>query len=287
MQTIKIKAPAKINLTLEVLDKRSDGFHNIKSIMQAIDLYDYLTISVSDSDNTDSGTVIELSGNSDEIPYDNRNLVYKAVEKFLEKTNIKNKIISIYIEKNIPIEAGLAGGSADAAGTFYGLNKLFNNSLSKVELEDLCASLGSDLNFCLHGGTALCTSRGEIIEKLPTPKLELSLIKPKNLGISAKEAYTKFSMLPDKTVPNNSEKLIEKLNNDGFDSGLLYNSLEIAVIDDYLQLQEIKNIFPESLMSGSGPTFFVLQPVLNSNIDSEKFLIIENLISIGSGVSVC
>ena len=127
---LKIKTPAKINLTLEVLNKREDGYHNIQSIMQMINLYDYLTISVEDSDEE----LITLSGTSDEIPYNEKNLVYKATKIFLDKTNIHNKHIDIYIEKNIPISAGLAGGSTNAAGTIYGLNKLFNNILSKPEM---------------------------------------------------------------------------------------------------------------------------------------------------------
>ena len=113
MKKIKVAAPAKINLTLEVLDKREDGFHNIKSVMQAIDLYDYLTFEVVESDVTS----IILDGNSDKIPYDERNLVYKAINLFLRKLQ-KTAKVSVFIEKNIPIEAGLAGGSTDAAATF-------------------------------------------------------------------------------------------------------------------------------------------------------------------------
>ena len=96
---VKVKTPAKINLTLEVLNKRSDGYHNIQSIMQMVDLYDYLTIDVNDSDNTE----IVLSGTSDEIPYNEKNLVYKAAKLYLDKTGIKNKQIKIFIEKNIPL----------------------------------------------------------------------------------------------------------------------------------------------------------------------------------------
>ena len=184
MLKIKVAAPAKINLTLEVLNKRDDGFHNIKSIMQAISLYDYLSFTIEDA----AETKIILTGNSDKIPYDNKNLVYKAVEKFLEKAQIKNKKIEVYIEKNIPVEAGLAGGSTDAASAFFALNKLFNFVLSSNEIQELCASLGSDLNFCLQGGTALCTGRGENIKKINTPDLDITLIKPSKFGISAKEA---------------------------------------------------------------------------------------------------
>lgn len=282
MKTIKVQCPAKINLTLEVLDKRKDGFHNIKSIMQTISLFDILTIKVEDADKT----VIELSGTSDKIPYDEKNLVHKAVVKFLEKSGIENKKISIHIEKNIPIEAGLAGGSADGAGTFAGLNELFNYPLTNDEIEELCASLGSDLNFCLNGGTALCTSRGEETQKLPMPDLDITLIKPTGFGISAKKAYTKFSLLKDKTTPNASEKMIELLNKGEFDEKLLYNSLEIAVINDYEELKEIKASLPTSMMSGSGPTFFTLSSKVETKFDPSRFLTIESIKTIDYGVKV-
>lgn len=256
MPEIKVKCPAKINLTLEILNKREDGFHNIQSVMQTIDLFDILTINIEESNEFQ----IKLSGTSDEIPYDERNLVYKAVELFFKKTNLSSKKILIFIEKNIPIAAGLAGGSTDAAGTLWGLNKLFNNVLSDSELHELCAQLGSDLNFCLEGGCQLATSRGEILKKLPFQEFSLSLIKPKNLGISAKEAYTKFSQLENKPNLNMTGKLVTALNSGNTNlQEFLHNDLEIALIEDYKELKQIKTAYPQSLMSGSGSTFFVLQ----------------------------
>ncbi len=282
MRELKVKTPAKINLTLEVLDKREDGFHNIQSIMQAINLYDFLTIKVEES----QGILIKLSGNSPDIPYDSSNLIYKAAVKFLELARIDNVKIDIYIEKNIPVAAGLAGGSSNAAGTFYGLNNLFDDILSDEQLNQLCASLGSDLNFCLKGGCAVCTSRGEVIESLPYAPLELSLIKPKSFGISAKEAYTKFANLKDKSNPDATNKMKELLIQNKFDNSLLFNSLEKAVINDYQELISIKSKLPESMMSGSGPTFFVLNPKINVDFDSDKFVIIENLKTISEGVTL-
>lgn len=277
IKTLKVAAPAKINLTLEVLDKREDGFHNIKSVMQAISLYDYLTFNVEKANTT----TIKLSGNCDKIPYDSKNLIYKAVDKFLNKANLNAKV-DVYIEKNIPVEAGLAGGSTDAAAAFYAMNELFDHPLSSNEIEELCASLGSDLNFCLHGGTAVCTARGENTQKISTPDIDITLIKPTRFGISAKEAYTKFALLPseEKTVPDNTEKMIQN-----FDKSLLYNSLEQAVIDDYPELREIKNALPDSMMSGSGPTFFVLKNKAGFNFDPERFVVIEGLKSIEHGVT--
>ena len=277
---IKVKTPAKINLTLEVLNRREDGFHNIRSIMQAINLYDYLTFELTPC----KGIKTELSGNSLEIPYNESNIVYKAIVKFLEKTKINNVKLSVYIEKHIPVSAGLAGGSTNAAGVFFALNRLFNNVLSEKELDELCASLGSDLNFCLHGGCALCTSRGEILEKLPYYKQSVSLIKPKELGISAKEAYMKFAELEDKSNPDNTTKLSALLKKGKFDKSLIYNSLEKALFPSYPQLQQIKDNIESSLMSGSGSTFFVLSPEITQTIDTSEYEIFENQMAIDTGV---
>lgn len=241
MQSIKIQCPAKINLLLKVLNKREDGFHNIESIMQTIDLFDYLTINIENY----STSEILLDGNNKEIPYNEKNLVYKAAKLFLDKTNLQNKKISIYIDKSIPVSAGLAGGSANAAGTLYGLNKIFKDILTRDELNYLCAGLGSDLNVCLNGGRILATGRGEVTEPLEFEEFNVNLIKPKALGISAKEAYTKFAELK-----NNSKALKTR---DNFE-----NDLEWAVIEDYPQLQFIKNKYPKSMMTGSGSTYFSL-----------------------------
>jgi len=295
---IKVKCPAKINLTLEVLNKREDGFHNIQSVMQTIDLFDILTIRVEKSEKFE----IKLSGTSTEIPYDERNLVYKAVELFFKAKSKKQKaksdettfsflpfpfyLISVHIEKNIPISAGLAGGSSDAAGVLWGLNKLFNNPFPKEELHALCSQLGSDLNFCLEGGCQLATSRGEILEKLPFYEFELSLIKPKNVGISAKEAYTKFAALEEKPNLNMTKELVEVLKSgeadvDDIDYSL-HNGLELALIEDYEEFRAIKMEYPEAIMSGSGSTFFMLTH--NFKDFDDTFWIKPNLKSIPYGV---
>lgn len=322
MHEIKVKCPAKINLTLEILNKREDGFHNIQSVMQTIDLFDILTIKIEENNKFE----IKLSGTSDEIPYDERNLVHKAILLFVENTNLSPHKIDVFIEKNIPIAAGLAGGSTDAAGTLWGLNKLFGeiaqrcpdsqtrgfNPLplaqtkgldplpndnfgyfSKEELHELCAQLGSDLNFCLEGGCQLATSRGEILKKLPFQEFSLSLIKPKNLGISAKEAYTKFSELENKPNLNMTEKLVNALKSTGGGAHgapyslnlqeFLHNDLEIALIEDYQELKQIKTTYPNSLMSGSGSTFFILQNEINNLCND--FWLKTDLKSIPYGVS--
>lgn len=280
MKKIKVKAPAKVNLTLEVLNRRDDGFHNIQSIMQAISLYDYLIFELENSNKLE----IILNGNSKEIPYNESNLIYKAAVKFFEKILVSNVKLNVYIEKNIPIAAGLAGGSTDAAATLYALNKLYENILSDDEINLLCAKLGSDLNFCLNGGCALCLGRGEIIESIPFFEQSISLIKPKNLGISAKEAYMNFAKLIDKSNPDNTTKLKDLLIKGHFDKSLIYNSLEYALFPYYEQLRIIKHKVKDSLMSGSGSTFFVLNDKIETDLNRNNYEIFENLKTISKGV---
>jgi len=278
MDKIKIKCPAKINLTLEIVNKRGDGFHNIKSIMQTISLYDYLDTEIFDSNKKE----IILSGTSDEIPYNEKNLVYKAAELYLEKAGISEAGVKIFIEKNIPVSAGLAGGSTNAAGTLYGLNLIFKK-FNEAELDTLCASLGSDLNVCLRGGTILATSRGEVTEKLPDIKSDITLIKPVNLGISAGEAYKKYSLKEFKPQNNMTEKMMAAINNGEDIKPFIYNDLEYAVFDDYEELQNIKKVYPQAVMSGSGSTYFILENTEKSALDN-NYQFINKLRFINHGV---
>ena len=278
MNSITVNCPAKINLTLEIVNKREDGFHNIKSIMQTISLYDTLIIKVGEGD----GEIL-LSGNSSEIPY-KKNLVYRAAELFYRETGINNVRTEIYIDKNIPISAGLAGGSSDAAGTIFGLNELLGHPLKTIH--KLCETLGSDLNVCLEGGSILATSRGEVIKKLKPVKSKLTLIKPKNLGISAREAYTKYSNKTIKPRNNMAEKMLDAIDkNDDF-SKYLYNDLEYAVFDDYKELQKIKQCIPNAVMSGSGSTYFVLEEEVSTDKLGPDFQIIKGLEFIEEGVGI-
>lgn len=280
MKKIKIQTPAKINLTLEILNKREDGFHNLQSIMQTISLFDYLTIEIIPAEKFK----IDLSGNSREIPYDETNIVYKAVLKYIQRVNLNPHTIKIYIEKNIPVCAGLAGGSSNGAGIFYGLNKLFGNILNTKETDELCSSLGSDINFCYHGGCMLCTSRGEITNKLPFVEQDLSVIKPKNFGVSTKEAYSAFAQSEDKSYPDNTSKLIKLLDKGIIDKSLLFNSFEKALFSRYDKLKEIKTHVKNSLMSGSGSAFFVLEKNIETDLNKNEYIVFENLKTINSGV---
>ena len=278
--SVKIKCPAKINLTLEIVNKRDDGFHNIKSIMQMISLYDYLNIEISESEQNR----IELSGTSSEIPYDEKNLVYKAIDLYLKEASINNLKVKVFIEKNIPKSAGLAGGSTDAAGVIWGLNYLLEK-FDDNKLNQICALLGSDLNVCLNGGCTLATSRGEITKNLPNIKSSVTLIKPKNLGISAGEAYKKYAEKEVKPQNNMTEKMLIAILDGDEIKNYLYNDLEYAVFDDYSELQEIKSAYPHSIMSGSGSTYFVLENLLESKLGND-FDFINNLNFIEQGVSL-
>ena len=279
MSVIKVKTPAKINLTLEMAGLLEGGYHAIKSIMSTVNLYDFLTFEITTCRNSE----IILNGNNPQIPYDERNLVHKAIKLFCDKTNIKNKKIKVYIEKNIPVEAGLAGGSTNAAGTFFALNKFFNEPLTEKELNILCAKLGSDLNFCLKGGCCLCEGRGEIITPLNPLNLNITLIKPNNFGISTKKAYEKFDSLKNKPKPVNTDRLVKLINDGKFDKSMMINHLEMAVIDDYPILKKIK-AETGAMMSGSGPTMFTLTP--NISFRQNEILIIENLKTISNGVEL-
>ena len=255
--------------------------------MQAVSLYDYLDIRVENTKKSLSTlpgqtgvaetsnhiipnenynpiqNIIELSGNSDQIPYDKNNLVYKAAELFVQKANLTGFKIKINIEKNIPVAAGLAGGSSNAAGTLWGLNRIFENILTSSQIHELASQMGSDLNFCLEGGTQVTTSRGEILSRIPTPDLNIVIIKPKNLFISAKEAYTKYSELSQKPEIKGLEEIKAAICENNSDKIALFlrNHLEDAIIPDYPEIQEIKNYLIQkgcknALMSGSGPSVF-------------------------------
>lgn len=280
---IEIKTFAKVNLTLEVLNRRDDGFHNIQSIMQNINLFDVLTFDINENE-TNS---FVLRGNSNKIPYDKSNLVYKAIELFFEKTNITNKKVKVYLNKNIPTEAGLAGGSSNAAGTFVALNKYFNNPLKKEELHNLCLTLGSDLNFCLAGGTCLCTSRGEIVQKLNDVNLTMSLIKPKDVGVKASYAYKKYAQQEKKQKKDNTSKLVELIQSNKFDKNLIYNDLEHPLLGEIEEFKNIKRIKPNAMMTGSGSVFYVIDDKFSfENFNSDKYWILNNIDTINKGYEV-
>lgn len=282
MKRIKVQAPAKINISLDIVNCRKDGYHDLESIMHAISLYDYLTVTIEDG----NGININLSGNSDEIPYDNSNLVWKAAEKFFMAADIADCKLSVYIEKNIPVAAGLAGGSTDAAAILFALNKLYNEILDDIKINEICASLGSDLNFCLKGGCAVCTSRGENIQSIPFLSLPVSVIKPKGLKISAKEAFQAYDAFKNKECKYSTKALIPLISKGQTDESLMHNDLELPLRYKYDDVNNMKNNIKHSFMSGSGPVFFVFADKFDMDFDSEKFIVHENLKTISDGIKI-
>ena len=280
---IKIKTPAKINLGLVVLGKREDGFHDILSVMQTISLYDYLTFQFTKSEHLE----INLSGSVETIPYNEKNLVYKAIKLFYSKIpNFPKYRINVYIEKNIPQEAGLGGGSSNAAGTIWALNKVLGTNLSDDCINELCGELGSDLNVCYWGGTTFATSRGEKVEKIDSRFIsDVSIIKPYNFGISAKDGYIMFDELNQKTSPEVIEKLKDSLISGTSISSYIYNDLEIAPLNKFDILKNLKKAYPEAIMTGSGSAYFILKKEIPQLLPKSDYQVIQGLKFIFEGIT--
>lgn len=256
-------AYAKVNLALAITDRRPDGYHELQSVLQSIGLHDRITVSI-----TESGIACscgELSGSE--------NLAYRAAQLYLEGLN-RMKGIDIEIEKNIPIQAGLAGGSSDAAATLLALNILFQESYSKEQLHGIAVRLGADVAFCLEGGTQWATGVGERLEPLPSaPRMDFILIKPKQ-GVNTGEAYRIFDAEGKSTLLDNQAwKTALKSGRVQDIIPLLSNDLEQVSMKILPEITRIKEALLEetgclgALMSGSGSTVF---GIVESNEQAEK-----------------
>ena len=251
---MKIKAYGKVNISLDVVGKREDGYHLLSMIMQNIDLYDEIEV-----EKQECGIILEC--NKSYVPVDNRNLAYKAAEIFKERYDIVDGV-KINIEKNIPVSAGLAGGSTDAAAVLKVMNKLFNVNATEEELMELGLKLGADIPYCIHGGTALCEGIGEIITPIkPFRDKIVVLVKPA-FGVSTKEVYKNFNLEKVKQHPKTAE-IINAIENDdlNFVASNMKNLLENVTLRKHKILIKIKEEMNacgaiNSMMSGSGPTFF-------------------------------
>ena len=251
---MKIKAYGKVNISLDVVGKREDGYHLLSMIMQNIDLYDEIEV-----EKQECGIILEC--NKSYVPVDNRNLAYKAAEIFKERYDIVDGV-KINIEKNIPASAGLAGGSTDAAAVLKVMNKLFNVNATEEELMELGLKLGADIPYCIHGGTALCEGIGEIITPIkPFRDKIVVLVKPA-FGVSTKEVYKNFNLEKVKQHPKTAE-IINAIENDdlNFVASNMKNLLENVTLRKHKILIKIKEEMNacgaiNSMMSGSGPTVF-------------------------------
>lgn len=258
MKKIVKKAYAKVNLALDVLQKREDGYHDVRMIMQNISIFDVLTFEVNESANERK---ISLYVNKDGIPTDDKNLVYKAIRFMFDMYDI-NADIDVYLEKNIPVEAGMAGGSTDCAAAIHAVNELFDLKLDMKTLMDIGVKLGADVPYCILGHTALSEGIGEIL----TPVNSLSdcyilVVKPP-VGVSTKMVYTNLRINElehhpdiDGMILALNERDVEKV------SAHMGNVLETVTARMYPEIERLKSIMKEqgalnAIMSGSGPTVF-------------------------------
>ncbi len=257
MQEITLKAHAKINLTLEVTGRRADGYHTIKTIMQSVGLHDIVKINTGNGRNK-----ISLSCSREDLPVDSGNLAYRAAEVFFESTGIPGGC-DIDIKKSIPVQAGLAGGSADAAAVLRGLDYLYGTLLAKENLCKMGLRLGADVPFCVMGGTMLAEGIGEVFTALPAlPQCWVVLCRP-GFGISTAEAFKAFDGLEKPPVPDIDGMIAALEARDLFSVGRhLSNHLE-AVAAGYPEIAGIKSVMIQcgalgTLMSGSGSAVFGL-----------------------------
>lgn len=251
---MKIKAYGKVNISLDVVGKREDSYHLLSMIMQNIDLYDEIEI-----EKQECGITLEC--NKSYVPVDNRNLAYKAAEIFKERYDIVDGV-KINIEKNIPVSAGLAGGSTDAAAVLKLMNKMFNVNASESELMEMGLKLGADIPYCIHGGTALCEGIGEKVTAIKPFKDKIIVLVKPAFGVSTKEVYKGFNIEKVKQHPKTSE-LIKAIENDDleFVANNMKNLLENVTLKKHKILIKIKEEMNScgainSMMSGSGPTVF-------------------------------
>lgn len=260
MITLQEPAFAKLNLTLDVLGKREDGYHDIKSVMQTISIRDDIEIDL------DTGSGWSLKCSDPSIPADESNLAWKAARAFFDAVKKEPDGIEIRITKRIPTEAGLAGGSADAAAVLRALNRHYSYPFSILALAELGASVGSDVPFCTVCGTAMVEGRGERLRKLPDmPDCVFVVCKP-DFSVSTPELYRKIDEKEIPKRPDNQAMEAALLAGDlGKIAENLCNVFDPIVTEDHLELNYIKSIFNSygsvgQLMTGSGSAVFAIVP---------------------------
>jgi len=256
------QSPCKVNLLLNILGRRADGFHELETVFHPVNVFDSMTFAR-------GGTGIQLSCSDPELPTDSRNLVHRAATAFLQATKIHDGV-RIHLEKKIPLAAGLGGGSGNAATTLLGLNELFGSPLTGEELHRQAATLGSDVNFFLQNKPALATGRGENVTQLdffPAMRGRAFVLVHPGFGIATAWAYQQLAYFPDALNGRRgrAQKLISRLQGgDAKNAGKeFYNSLEAPALKKYPVLALYQEFFREhgalaTLMSGSGSTTFAV-----------------------------
>lgn len=254
--SVKVKAYAKINLMLDIISTRKDGYHDLFMIMQSINLYDTVTISETKSKK------ITITCNIDDIPLDEKNIAYKAADAFFKANKIKNKGINIDIVKRIPHQAGLAGGSADGAAVLVALNELLGTNLSDDELCDIGVKIGADVPFCIKGGTLLAQGIGDVLHKVkPLRKCFILIAKP-DYGVNTGKAYALFDSNGKIHTPDKFGMLCAMQNRD---LNEICAKME-NVFEQFIEVPnkvDIKEVMRNNgalgvCMSGSGPTVFAI-----------------------------
>lgn len=253
---IRVQANAKINLYLDIIGRLENGFHSLLMLMQSVNLPDTLTLHLT------QGGEIALTCSQPDLPCDRRNLAWKAAEVFFAHTRIANPGIAIHIEKRIPSEAGLAGGSADAAAVIAGLNRLLHSNCDDTTLRKIALCVGSDVPFCLTGGTMLAQNTGDILSPLPETKpCFVLLVKPCE-GVSTAEAYAAFDRVQNITHPD-TVRLLSAAAAGDFAGVCRYSANVFEQVVQIPILSQLKDVLLQhdarlARMSGSGPTIFGL-----------------------------
>lgn len=268
MTCITRKAYAKINLGLDVIRRRPDGYHEVKMVMQTVDIWDRLTFSKS----AEPGILLKIdtwgpeeaagadSGRAD-IPAKQDNLIYKAADMIMKEYGI-NSGVEITLQKNIPVAAGMAGGSTDAAAVFHGMNELFDLKMTLEEMQSMGVRLGADIPYCMAGGTALSEGIGEELTYLPAPpECVLAVAKP-DIHVSTKFVYENLHLENLKKHPD-IDGMVEAVKAGDLPgiTDRMENVLETVTVREYPVIADIKKVMLEkgaenALMSGSGPTVF-------------------------------
>lgn len=282
MDKISINAMAKINLGLDVLRRRENGYHDVKMIMQTVNIYDTLEFVRTQ----EPGIVVKVDAM--ELPTDENNLIYKAAKLLFDKCGVTEGV-TITLTKRIPIAAGMAGGSTDAAAALVGINQLFGLQLSMQELKEIGVKIGADVPYCIEGGTALSEGIGEILTKLPdAPDCFVVVAKPE-ISVSTKYVYENLHANELKYHPD-IDGMVEAIRSGDLDGVCtrMENVLETVTEKKYPVISELKVLLKDagaenSLMSGSGPTVFAifkeeeaakkaLEIVRNSGLAKQSFV---------------
>jgi 4-diphosphocytidyl-2-C-methyl-D-erythritol kinase len=264
--SLSLRAPAKINLYLEIKGNRPDGYHELVMVLQSVGLCDFVHL------HTHTNNSVQISCNNPQVPADHTNLAVRAA-LLLQQQFPEHGGVDIAIDKHIPMGAGLAGGSTNAAAVLVGLDRLWDLGLTLSELQELGAQLGSDVPFCISGGTALAVGRGEVLSPLPDlDRMALVICKPRQISISTVWAYQTFraeNLLSTNSIKDQhySSQMLAAIAahedaNYAKIGRLLYNDLERVVLPAYPQIAELKALLQQdslgALMSGSGSTVFAI-----------------------------